>query len=52
MPTIVYDLLDEMMTDDDKKFYEKLGERITQLRKEHQITQVQMPSSSASHSSS
>ena len=42
MPEIVYDLLDEMMTEDDKKFYKKLGERITQLRKEHQITQVQM----------
>ena len=42
MPTIIYDLLDEMMTEDDKKFYERLGKRITQLRKEHQITQVQM----------
>ena len=42
VPEIVYDLLDEMMTEDDKKFYKKLGERITQLRKEHQITQVQM----------
>ena len=42
MSEIIYDLLDEMMTEDDKTFYKKLGERITQLRKEHQITQVQM----------
>ena len=42
MPKIVYDLLDEIMTDDDKKFYERLGARITELRKEHQVTQVQM----------
>jgi transcriptional regulator with XRE-family HTH domain len=39
---IVYDFLDEMMTDDEKRFYQQLGERVAGLRKEHQITQVQM----------
>jgi transcriptional regulator with XRE-family HTH domain len=39
---IVYDLLDEMMTENDTKFYKQLGERIATLRKSHHITQVQM----------
>jgi DNA-binding transcriptional regulator YiaG len=31
----------QALFDDDNKFYQKLGERIAQLRKEHHITQVQ-----------
>ena len=42
MPGIVYDLMDEIMTDDEKKFYKQLGAHIAAIRKEHQITQVQM----------
>jgi transcriptional regulator with XRE-family HTH domain len=42
MSKISYGLLDEMMTDDDKEFYKTLGERMARLRKEQQITQVQM----------
>ena len=42
MPVIVYDFLDEVMTKDEKTFYQQLGERVAHLRKEQQITQVQM----------
>ena len=42
MPGISYSLLDEMMTDDDKIFYQQLGQRVAQLRKELHLTQVQM----------
>lgn len=42
MADILYDLLDEVMTDDDKMFYQRLGARVAKLRKAQHITQVQM----------
>jgi len=42
MSTISYAFLDEMITEDDKTFYQQLGERVTRLRKEQHITQVQL----------
>ncbi len=42
MSVISYKLLDEVMTDNDKTFYKDLGERISKLRKEHHLTQVQL----------
>ncbi len=42
MSKISYSFLDEVMTEDDKTFYQKLGERVAQLRKAQQITQVKM----------
>lgn len=42
MNKISYSLLDEMMTDDDKIYYQKLGQHVAKLRKERDITQVQM----------
>ena len=39
---IIYDFLDEVMTEDEKTFYQQLGERVARLRKDQQITQVQM----------
>ena len=42
MSVIVYDLLDEVMTEDDKQFYKQLGRRVSTLRKEMHLTQVQL----------
>ena len=42
MEVVSYDLLDEIMTEDDKTFHQQLGQRVAQLRKEHQLTQVQL----------
>jgi len=42
MGNINYELLEELMTKDEKVFYRQLGERVAQLRKQNQITQVQM----------
>ena len=42
MVSITYSLLDEQMTSDDTVFYKKLGERVSNLRKEQQMTQVEM----------
>lgn len=42
MSVISYRFLDEVMTDDDKVFYKVLGERVSNLRKEQELTQVQM----------
>ena len=42
MAVISFDLLDEQMTDDDKLFYKQLGQRISALRKEMNLTQVQL----------
>lgn len=42
MSSITYSLLDEQMTQDDKLFFKKLGERMAELRKESNITQVQL----------
>lgn len=42
MPDISYGFLDEIMTEDDKSFYKQLGKRVAQLRKELQMTQVQL----------
>lgn len=42
MLEISYDLLDEQMTSDDKEFYRQLGDRVSTLRKEQGLTQVQL----------
>jgi transcriptional regulator with XRE-family HTH domain len=42
MLEISYALLDEQMTDDDREFYKELGARLTKLRKEQSLTQVQL----------
>lgn len=42
MPTITYSLLDDQMTQDDKVFFKKLGNRVATLRKELGITQTQL----------
>jgi transcriptional regulator with XRE-family HTH domain len=42
VPDISYGFLDEIMTEDDKSFYKQLGKRVAQLRKELQMTQVQL----------
>jgi transcriptional regulator with XRE-family HTH domain len=42
MPSITYSLLDEQMTQDDKAFFQKLGKRVAELRKEMGITQTQL----------
>lgn len=42
MLEISYELLDEQMTEDDKGFYRQLGERVARLRKEQNLTQVQL----------
>jgi len=42
MGNVSYELLEELMTKDEKTFYEQLGERVAELRKQNQITQVQM----------
>lgn len=42
MPTITYGFLDEQMTQDDKVFFKKLGQRIAELRKELGWTQTQL----------
>jgi len=42
MSVISFRFLDEMMTDNDKTFYKFLGERVSKLRKEHHLTQVQL----------
>ena len=42
MPNVSYELLDEQMNNRDKKFYEQMGNRIASLRKEQQLTQVQL----------
>jgi transcriptional regulator with XRE-family HTH domain len=42
MTDISYELLDEQMTEDDKEFYRQLGERVARLRKDQNLTQVQL----------
>jgi len=42
MTSITYGFLDEQMSDDDTLFYKALGNRVSTLRKEQYITQVQM----------
>ena len=42
MGNVSYELLEELMTKDEKTFYRQLGERVAALRKQNQITQVQM----------
>lgn len=42
MPTLTYSLLDEQMTQDDKVFFQELGQRVAQLRKELGWTQTQL----------
>jgi len=42
MPNVSYDLLDEQMTENDKEFYRKLGERVAARRKDQGLTQVQL----------
>jgi len=42
MAKINYLLVDEVMANDDRTFYEKLGTRIANFRKENHITQVKM----------
>lgn len=42
MGTISYQLLDEQMSDDDKRFYIKLGGKVAALRKAQHVTQTQM----------
>jgi transcriptional regulator with XRE-family HTH domain len=42
MSVVSFDLLDEQMTEDDKMFYKQLGQRVLTLRKEMNLTQVQL----------
>jgi len=42
MSSISFSLLDEQMTQDDKKFFRQLGKRIATLRKETKLTQTQL----------
>ena len=42
MSSITYLLLDEHMSEDDKDFYIKLGRKVAALRKQQDITQVQL----------
>jgi transcriptional regulator with XRE-family HTH domain len=42
MGDVSYELLEELMTKDEKVFYRELGKRVAQLRKQGHITQVQM----------
>jgi transcriptional regulator with XRE-family HTH domain len=42
MGDVSYELLEELMTKDEKVFYRELGKRVAQLRKQNHITQVQM----------
>jgi transcriptional regulator with XRE-family HTH domain len=39
---VSFELMDEIMTEDDKLYYQQLGERLATMRKEQHITQVQM----------
>lgn len=42
MASISYQLLERIMTSDDKAFYKDLGQRVADLRKLNHLTQVQM----------
>lgn len=42
MTHISYQLLERIMSNDDKEFYKELGQRVAELRKLNHITQVQM----------
>ena len=42
MSSISYLLLDEQMSEDDKSFYQELGRKVAALRKQQDITQVQL----------
>ena len=42
MGNVSYELLEELMTKDEKVFYKQLGARVAELRKQNQITQVHM----------
>ena len=42
MSNVSYELLEELMTKDEKIFYKDLGARVAALRKQNHITQVQM----------
>ena len=42
MGNVSYELLEELMTKEDKVFYKQLGERVAALRKQSHLTQVQM----------
>jgi transcriptional regulator with XRE-family HTH domain len=42
MGEVSYELLEELMTKDEKVFYRELGKRVAQLRKQNHLTQVQM----------
>ena len=42
MGDVSYELLEELMTKEEKVFYRELGKRVAQLRKQNHITQVQM----------
>lgn len=42
MSKVSYQLLEELMTKEEKVFYRELGERVAALRKENHLTQVQM----------
>lgn len=42
MGDVSYELLEELMTKDEKVFYRELGKRVAQLRKQNHITQVQL----------
>ncbi len=44
MDSISYSLLDELMTNDDKEFFQVLGRRMADYRKAINITQVQLAS--------
>lgn len=42
MGNVSYELIEEIMTKEEKAFYRELGERVAALRKQNHLTQVQM----------
>lgn len=42
MGNVSYELLEELMTNQEKAFYKELGDRVATLRKQNHLTQVQM----------
>jgi transcriptional regulator with XRE-family HTH domain len=42
MGEVSYELIEEIMTNQEKTFYEGLGQRVAELRKQNNITQVEL----------
>jgi len=42
MGEVSYELIEEIMTNQEKKFYREFGQRVAELRKQNNITQVEL----------